>query len=64
MSGKVSYPESDQLTKANSNPPLARLVLAYKNIPYETVWLEHKDIEPTLQSMYTALTHLIPQKHH
>lgn len=29
----------------------ARFVLAYKSIPYETVWLEHADIEPALKSM-------------
>ncbi|KAM0711603.1 hypothetical protein Q7P35_000969 [Cladosporium inversicolor] len=28
-----------------------RLVFNYKKIPYETVWLEHADIEPTLKSM-------------
>jgi hypothetical protein len=31
--------------------PEARLVFNYKKIPYETVWLEHADIEPTLKSM-------------
>ena len=33
-----------------------RLVLNYKKIPYKTVWLEHKDIEQTLKSMYDHQT--------
>jgi hypothetical protein len=35
-----------------SNPVPARLVFNYKKIPYKTIWLEHKDIESTLKSMY------------
>lgn len=38
------------LTQPSLNP--ARFVLAYKRIPYDTVWVEHADIEPTLKSMY------------
>ena len=34
----------------------ARLVLNYKNVPYKTIWLEHKDIEPTLRPMYNSST--------
>lgn len=39
----------------------ARLVFNYKKIPYETVWLEHADIEPTLKSMYVRPNTLQPQ---
>jgi len=36
---------------SNLTPIPARLVFNYKQIPYKTVWLEHKDIEATLRSM-------------
>lgn len=38
--------------KSSLTRPTARLVFNYKKIPYETAWLEHADIEPTLESMY------------
>ena len=57
MSGKVSRtPRKTNYTTHLSNIIPARLVFNYKKIPYKTVWLEHKDIEPTLKSMYVNLT--------
>ena len=46
-----------------SNIVPARLVFNYKKIPYKTVWLEHKDIETTLKSMYIQPNHR-PHPHH
>jgi len=45
-----------------SNPVPARLVFNYKKIPYKTIWLEHKDIEPTLISVYVILTQNPPNQ--
>jgi hypothetical protein len=37
--------------RVSDNDAIARLVLNFKNIPFETVWLEYPDVEPTLKPL-------------